>query len=98
METPVRHIHHTQTIFTATINALSHHHDLVKGDRYSTFVPEKNHTACVRDTENIDSQSVGNDCTAVVVDCHLDDLLALSHFAFQLVYRDLSSGLGVSHC
>ena len=97
MKAPIGHIHHPQTIVAAPINRFGHHHDLIEGHRHGALVSKQNHSAGIRYTKNIDSKPVRDDCTTVIVNCHLHDLLSLARLAAELVDRDLPPGLLFSH-
>ena len=98
MKAPVRHIHHPQTIVATTVNRFGHHHDLIEGHRHRALVSKQNHSSGVRYTKNIYSKPICDHRTAVIVDRHLHDLFALARLTPQLIERDLSPGLIVSHC
>ena len=38
VKTPVRHIHHPQSIVTAAVDCFGHHHDLIEGHSNGTLV------------------------------------------------------------
>ena len=97
MKAPIGHIHHPQTIVTAPINCFGHHHDFIKSHRHGALVPKQDHPAGVRYAKNIDPEPVRDDRTAVIVNCHLHDLLTFTCLAAKLVDRDLSPGLLFSH-
>ena len=45
VKTPVRHVHHPQTIIASAVNRFGHHHDLIEGHRYCALMPKQNHSA-----------------------------------------------------
>ena len=97
MEAPIGHIHHPEPIVTAAINRFGHHHDFIEGHRHGALVSKQDHPAGIRHAKDVDPQPVRDDRAAVVINCHLHDLLTFACLAAKLIDRNFPPGLLFSH-